>query len=141
MSAGAFGGSMSEAIVKPFTKAEMEAVRRAARDEDGVRRDFWAKLKRVAAPDPFAEDILAAFYCALDPVDAEPGRSFSLAPSPISSSHRCDHRISCPCSAPPTPRGRPRRGDHAGRRRHHRRAPRAGPPEALEDRAEDTAKA
>ncbi len=63
---------MSEAIVKPFTKAEMEAVRRAARDEDGVRRDFWAKLKRVGRRIPFAEDILAAYYCTLDP--ATPSR-------------------------------------------------------------------
>jgi uncharacterized membrane protein YkvA (DUF1232 family) len=63
---------MSEAIVKPFTKAEMEAIRRAARDETGLRRDFWAKLKRVGRRIPFAEDILAAYYCTLDP--ATPNR-------------------------------------------------------------------
>src|SRR4051812_34096977 len=39
---------------------------RAARDEARVRRDFWAKAKRVAAGLPFAEDLLAAYYCAFD---------------------------------------------------------------------------
>ena len=39
---------------------------RAHRDEERVRRDFWDKAKRVAARLPFAEDLLAAYYCALD---------------------------------------------------------------------------
>jgi uncharacterized membrane protein YkvA (DUF1232 family) len=39
---------------------------RAARDEDTVRRGFWRKLRRVAARLPFAEDLLAAYYCAFD---------------------------------------------------------------------------
>ena len=39
---------------------------RFARDEERVRRDFWAKAKRVAASLPFAEDLLAAYYCAFD---------------------------------------------------------------------------
>lgn len=51
---------------EPFTKAEIEAMRRAARDEDGVTRDFWSLLRRVGARIPFAEDVLAAFYCAAD---------------------------------------------------------------------------
>ena len=58
---------MSEAFTKPFTKAEMEAMRRATRDEAGVRRDFWAKLKRVGRSLPFAEDLVAAYFCTLDP--------------------------------------------------------------------------
>ena len=33
---------------------------------DSVRRRFWFKLKRVAARLPFAEDLLAAYYCAFD---------------------------------------------------------------------------
>jgi uncharacterized membrane protein YkvA (DUF1232 family) len=36
------------------------------RDREHVRRDFWPKLKRVAAQLPFAEDLLAAYYCAFD---------------------------------------------------------------------------
>jgi uncharacterized membrane protein YkvA (DUF1232 family) len=31
-----------------------------------VRRRFWIKLKRVVARLPFAEDLLAAYYCAFD---------------------------------------------------------------------------
>jgi uncharacterized membrane protein YkvA (DUF1232 family) len=58
---------MSEAFTKPFTKAEMDAMRRASRDEAGVRRDFWAKLKRVGRSLPFAEDLVAAYFCTLDP--------------------------------------------------------------------------
>jgi uncharacterized membrane protein YkvA (DUF1232 family) len=38
----------------------------AARDEDTVRRGFWTKVKRVGAGLPFAEDLLAAYYCAFD---------------------------------------------------------------------------
>ena len=63
---------MSETLSKPFTKAEIEAMRRAARDEPGLRRDFWAKLKRIGRQIPFAEDLLAAYYCTLDP--ATPAR-------------------------------------------------------------------
>jgi uncharacterized membrane protein YkvA (DUF1232 family) len=33
---------------------------------DRVRREFWGKAKRVAAGLPFAEDLLAAYYCAFD---------------------------------------------------------------------------
>jgi uncharacterized membrane protein YkvA (DUF1232 family) len=58
---------MSEPFTKPFTKAEMEAMRRASKDESGVRRDFWAKLKRVGRRIPFAEDLVAAYFCTLDP--------------------------------------------------------------------------
>jgi len=39
---------------------------RVARDEETVRRGFWRKLKRFAARLPFAEDLLAAWYCAFD---------------------------------------------------------------------------
>ena len=36
------------------------------RDRESVRKNFWRKLKRVAAKIPFAEDLLAAYYCAFD---------------------------------------------------------------------------
>jgi uncharacterized membrane protein YkvA (DUF1232 family) len=36
----------------------------AARDD--VRRKFWPKLKSVAGKIPFAEDVIAAYYCAFD---------------------------------------------------------------------------
>jgi uncharacterized membrane protein YkvA (DUF1232 family) len=38
----------------------------SARDETIVRRGFWRKLRRRAARIPFAEDLLTAYYCALD---------------------------------------------------------------------------
>lgn len=38
----------------------------AARDEARVRRGFWPKLARTAARLPFAEELLAAYYCAFD---------------------------------------------------------------------------
>lgn len=37
-----------------------------AERERKVRDAFWAKLKRVAGRVPFAEDLVAAYYCALD---------------------------------------------------------------------------
>lgn len=39
---------------------------RIADDEDGLRQRFFAKLKRVLGRIPFAEEALAAFYCATD---------------------------------------------------------------------------
>ena len=37
-------------------------------DEDRrVRREFWPKLRRVAGAIPFADELLAAYYCAFDP--------------------------------------------------------------------------
>ena len=38
----------------------------AGGNEERVQREFWTKAKRVAAGLPFAEDLLAAYYCALD---------------------------------------------------------------------------
>lgn len=36
-------------------------------DDDGaLKRNFWRKLKQVAARIPFAEELLAAYYCAFD---------------------------------------------------------------------------
>ena len=63
---------------KPFTKAEMddmrqatheathEATRDAKRDQARLRQDFWGKLTRIGRQLPFAEDLLAAYYCAVD---------------------------------------------------------------------------
>ncbi|MBB4041297.1 uncharacterized membrane protein YkvA (DUF1232 family) [Microvirga flocculans] len=58
---------MSTPFMKPFTKAEMEAMRQATRDEESLKRRFWDKLRRVAGKIPFAEDLVAAFFCATDP--------------------------------------------------------------------------
>ena len=39
-----------------------------SRDQERmVRQDFWAKLKQFAGQVPFVEELVAAYYCALDP--------------------------------------------------------------------------
>ncbi|MFT4120522.1 YkvA family protein [Bradyrhizobium sp.] len=43
-----------------------EPADRLAEDRESVRRRFWRKLKRGATRLPFAEDLLAAYYCAFD---------------------------------------------------------------------------
>ena len=66
---------MSETIGQPFSKAEIEAIRRAEgrsdesaqSDEARVKGGFWAKVKRVGRNLPFVEDAVAAYYCTLDP--------------------------------------------------------------------------
>src|SRR5580693_9229097 len=40
--------------------------RRMVGDEWELQRDFWRKLKGAVAGLPFAEDLLAAYYCAFD---------------------------------------------------------------------------
>lgn len=35
-------------------------------DNSTLRRQFWRKLRLVFAQIPFAEDLLAAYYCAFD---------------------------------------------------------------------------
>ena len=46
--------------------AGFEPAEQLAKDRENVRRRFWIKLKRVIAGLPFAEDLLAAYYCAFD---------------------------------------------------------------------------
>ena len=43
-----------------------EPADKLAQDSDSVRRRFWIKFKQVMAKLPFAEDLLAAYYCAFD---------------------------------------------------------------------------
>ena len=43
-----------------------EPADRLAQDHESVRKRFWIKLKRLAVRLPFAEDLLAAYYCAFD---------------------------------------------------------------------------
>ncbi len=37
-----------------------------ASNENTVTREFWPKLKKSLAQVPFAEDVVAAYYCAFD---------------------------------------------------------------------------
>ncbi|MBK5199197.1 MAG: DUF1232 domain-containing protein [Methyloceanibacter sp.] len=50
-----------------------------AERERQIRRDFWAKLKRFAGRVPFVEDLVAAYYCALDPATPMRVRGMLLA--------------------------------------------------------------
>ncbi len=58
---------MSEGFSASFSREEMEAIRKSLRDEAKFGADFMARLKRVAKRIPFAEDLLAAWFCARDP--------------------------------------------------------------------------
>ena len=40
--------------------------RRDDNNDDALQRSFWRKTRRVAARLPFAQDLLAAYYCAFD---------------------------------------------------------------------------
>lgn len=51
---------------KAATADEAHFQRDPDADERVVRRGFWPKLARVAGKLPFAEDLLAAYYCAFD---------------------------------------------------------------------------
>jgi uncharacterized membrane protein YkvA (DUF1232 family) len=53
-------------MVSSEQSAGFEPADRLAQDRDSVRRRFWIKLKQVVAKLPFAEDLLAAYYCAFD---------------------------------------------------------------------------
>ena len=49
------------------------------KDEDArtadVRSNFWKKFRRVASRLPFAEDLVAAYYCAMDPATPASARA------------------------------------------------------------------
>jgi uncharacterized membrane protein YkvA (DUF1232 family) len=47
------------------TEAEMLA-QQLAEDEQTLKERFWQKLRGLAARLPFAEDLIAAHYCAFD---------------------------------------------------------------------------
>jgi uncharacterized membrane protein YkvA (DUF1232 family) len=46
--------------------AEIYVGAATAQEEARVRREFWPKFRRFAANLPFAEDLLAAYFCAFD---------------------------------------------------------------------------
>lgn len=48
-------------ILQPGSEREQES--RARR----VRKHFWKTLKKAAGKVPFTEDLVASYYCALDP--------------------------------------------------------------------------
>ena len=68
------GRGLDDNAQKVMKRAGLPVV--AAGNEKRVRRDFWPKVKRYLARLPFAEDLIAAYYCALDP--ATPTRARAL---------------------------------------------------------------
>lgn len=70
---------MSEGFSASFSREEMEAIRKSLRDEAKFGTDFMARLKRVAKRVPFAEDLLAAWFCARDPATPRRVRMTLLA--------------------------------------------------------------
>lgn len=55
-------GHFSAAFDQPELTPEM-----IRNHEKTVRAEFWDKLKRVARRVPFVDDLVAAYYCAMDP--------------------------------------------------------------------------
>ncbi len=49
-----------------FSDSAQSAFSRRDKDESAFRRQFWRKVQSVAVSFPFAEDLLAAYYCAFD---------------------------------------------------------------------------
>ncbi|MCY0092732.1 YkvA family protein [Hoeflea ulvae] len=45
----------------------------AGADENSVKAGFWRTFRKAAGQIPFAEDVVASYYCALDP--QTPGKS------------------------------------------------------------------
>jgi len=55
------------------------SLRKFAEWEKRARTDFWSKVKRFAGQVPFVEDIVAGYYCALDPATPMRVRGMLLA--------------------------------------------------------------
>ena len=45
---------------------DIDAFLKSAADEQTVSAGFWPKMARLAGKLPFAEDLVAAYYCAFD---------------------------------------------------------------------------
>ena len=70
---------MSENWREPFTSSEMQAMRRAARDEAGILAETMALIRRLARILPFGEDALAAYFCVRDPATSRRVKLILLA--------------------------------------------------------------
>jgi uncharacterized membrane protein YkvA (DUF1232 family) len=63
---------LSSSFNTRFSTQEIKAMRKLAADEDGLGNRLLDLIRRAARSVPFAEDALAAWYCARDP--ATPAR-------------------------------------------------------------------
>jgi uncharacterized membrane protein YkvA (DUF1232 family) len=57
---------MEMTTMTDFSGTGFQAADDLAKDPPRLRREFLHKLKRLAVKLPFAEDLLAAYYCAFD---------------------------------------------------------------------------
>jgi uncharacterized membrane protein YkvA (DUF1232 family) len=62
-----YAGVNETVLDRPLTTDEMDAIRRAVKDEGRLGRELWQLLRKVARNVPFAPDALAAWFCARDP--------------------------------------------------------------------------
>ena len=60
-------------ILRPGSEAEQ------ARQESDIRRSFFGTVRRALRHIPFMEDVVAAYYCALDPQTPAASRGILLA--------------------------------------------------------------
>ncbi len=51
----------------------------ATRQEERVKQGFWPKLASMLARIPFAEEVVAAYYCAFDPATPRKAKGILLA--------------------------------------------------------------
>src|SRR5258707_12896718 len=65
---------MSDVKYGEILGPEPEATR-----SERVRRRFWSAFRKAARYIPFAEDLVAAYYCALDPATPHGVRAILLA--------------------------------------------------------------
>ena len=59
-------GQQNETVFAATGDSEAWQSEDIERREQKVRAEFWDKLRRFAGRIPFAEDLVAAYYCALD---------------------------------------------------------------------------
>src|SRR5690242_14358224 len=62
-----------------FARAASWRQDNSASGDETLRRRFWRKLAAVAARIPFAEDLLAAYYCAFDRATPMPVKATLIA--------------------------------------------------------------
>jgi uncharacterized membrane protein YkvA (DUF1232 family) len=72
-------GNEAEELRREALGKSLERSARLNEREQKVRRDFWSKLKSLGRHLPFVEDLIAAYYCALDPATPTRVRGMLLA--------------------------------------------------------------
>jgi len=59
------GVNMRKAVIDEILRpGDME---KTAKREANVRKNFWKKIKKTASRIPYVDEVVASYYCALDP--------------------------------------------------------------------------